>query len=408
MSSKDTISIKKRSAKEASLHANDSGRDRQQPFLECATLPMNLIIALILPFVQDRSTWNNLCVANKELRDAGRRMIPPWPETITFPPLGQNLWRATAFSPGGRYLACVTRPVEDMPGRSGIPSLVHILDRRNGLQTSLNGGHNQSAHCLSFSGDGKFLAAGGTNGLIHIWPTNRSRISAHQRHKSLQGHGHMAVQCLAFASDSNILAFASKGEITLWNVEDGVCIHRFHHQYGNAGSLVFSGVGESIQCLVATTDGSLIRISRNSSHDSEFTSDVVFDRATGFYCTTFSPCGSFLATADATNKLCLYKIETNGMSTMTQSVTLPGYCSLRTNAGMTFSSDHKMLVVISDTSLDDENTIVRLLDAKDLTLQRQFKWQQLRGKLRGSLAIDPSSRYLATASQKGGIRLCTI
>jgi WD40 repeat protein len=163
MNSNEPTGVKP-SAEEASLHDNKSGRDRYQPFPDRVTLPMNLIMGSILPFAQDRSTWNNLCLANKELRDGGRTMTPPWPEVITCPPLDQrNFGRATVFSPCGHYLACVT-----MPG-SEIPSKLHILDRRNGQHTSLNGGyHHQNVQCLSFSGDGKYLAAGGNNGLIQI------------------------------------------------------------------------------------------------------------------------------------------------------------------------------------------------------------------------------------------------
>jgi WD40 repeat protein len=73
---------------------------------------------------------------------------------------------------------------------------------------------------------------------------------------------------------------------------------------------------------------------------------------------------------------------------------------------MSFSPDNKTLAVISDTSGDDD-TVVRLLDLTDLTQQRQLKWQ-LQGELTVSLAVDPSSRYLATASSHGAVRLWTL
>jgi WD40 repeat protein len=392
MSSKDANGIK-HSAEEASLHTNDSGKDLQQPFLDRVTLPMNLIIGSILPFVPDRSTWNKLCVANKELRDAGRTMTPPWPESIV---QQVSLARAMAFSPCGDYLACAIASGE------GRPPFVEILDRRNGQQTSLRG-HLDDIFCLAFSGDGKYLASGGNETLIRIWPTNSTRKPTQQsRNKTLPGHPTGTVQSLAFASDSNILASGSDGEIKLWNVEDGVCIHRFHHQYGDiCSSLVFLGVGESIRCLAATNDGSLIRISRNSSHDSEFTSDVVFDRATRFFCTTFSPCGSFLATVDSTNKLCLYEIEMEGMN-MVQIAILP----IHINAAISFSADSRTLAVVNDT-FGDYDTFGRLLDVKDFTLQRQLKWPS-RGSFPVSLAVDPSNRYLAISFSDGRVRLWTV
>jgi WD40 repeat protein len=356
---------------------------------------MNLIIGSILPFVQDRSTWNNLCVANKELRDAGRTMTPPWPET-TIETI-QNVAMVMTFSPCGHYLAFARAH------GAGSRSFVQILDRRDGQLTPLRG-HILDIFCLTFSDDGKYLASGGNDTLIRIWPTNSTSKPTQQSGKTLPGHPTEKVQCLAFSSDSNILASGSSDEIKLWNVEDSVCIQTFDHQHGSTSSLVFSGSGESIKCFAATTDGSLICISRNGSH-SEFTSDLIVDGATRFLNTAFSPCGSFLATVNLTNELCLYEIKTEGMS-MTQSVALPAYCILKTNAGMAFSPDNKMLAVISDTSGED-GTVVRLLDAKDLTRQKQLKWQ-LRGELTVSLAVDPSSRYLATASSHGAVRLWTL
>jgi WD40 repeat protein len=396
MSSQDTTGMK-RSAEEASLPDNESGRDCHQPFLDRVSLPMNLIIGSILPFVPDRSTWNKLCVANKELRDAGRTMTPPWPQT-TIQQM-QNFTMATVFSPCGHYLASGT-----VRG-AGDPAIVHILDRRNGQQTSLRG-HLEDIFCLAFSDDGKYLASGGIDRLIRIWPTNSTRKPIQQsRNESLPGHSTQTVHCLAFASDSNILASGSRNEIKLWNVEDGLCIQTFDQQHGSTSSLVFSGVGANIQCLAATTDGSLIRISRKSSKDSEFTSDVIVDGATRFVNASFSSCGSFLATVDLTNKLCLYEVKMDGIS-MLQSVTLPAYCVIRTNAGMAFSPDSKMLAVISDTSGEDD-TVIRLLDMKDFSRQRQLKWQ-LRGEMIVSLAVDPSNRYVATASSHGAVRLWTV
>jgi WD40 repeat protein len=398
--SNDNTGIK-RSAEEASLHDNESGTYRQQPFSEPVILPMNLIIGSILPFLQDRSTWNNLCFANKKLRKAGQAMTPPWPET-TLPQVFQNWVMDTVFSPCGRYLVCGTTTCGTAQRRQ---SFVHILERRHGQQTPLRG-HIEDIFCLTFSGDGKYLASGGNDRLIRIWPTDNGARQPQQSEQTLPGHLTIKVRCLAFSSDSNLLASGSSGEIKLWNVEDGVCIQTFVYHHGSTSSLVFSGVGESIKCFAATTDGSLIRISRSSSH-SEFTSDIIVVGSTRFLNSVFSSCGSFLATMDLTNTLCLYEIKTDGTSTpLAQSVTLPAYCILKTNAGMAFSPDNKTLAVISDTSRHDD-TVVRLLDVKDLTLQRQLKWQ-LRDDIPVSLSVDPSSRYLATACSDGTVRLWTL
>jgi hypothetical protein len=72
--------------------AEEASLDDDAP-LECDTttpvIPINLISHLVLPFVQDRPTWNAVCSANKELHEAGMRMNPPWPQTKL--ELGQNV-----------------------------------------------------------------------------------------------------------------------------------------------------------------------------------------------------------------------------------------------------------------------------------------------------------------------------
>jgi hypothetical protein len=66
------------------------------------TVPINLISHLILPFLQDRRTWNAVCGANKELYEAGMRITPPWPATKLR--MGNNVF-ALKFSPCGSFLA---------------------------------------------------------------------------------------------------------------------------------------------------------------------------------------------------------------------------------------------------------------------------------------------------------------
>jgi hypothetical protein len=137
----NTIASNKRTAEAASL--ND---DAPQEFDDTTpAIPINadLILTLVLPFIQGRLTWNSVCIANKELHEAGMRMTPPWPETKLM--MEQS---ALKFSPCGSLLAS---------GAYLPPFLVHIWDRR-GRQTWLTG-HTSSIFFLSFSNDGNCLAS---------------------------------------------------------------------------------------------------------------------------------------------------------------------------------------------------------------------------------------------------------
>jgi hypothetical protein len=63
-----------------------------------------------------------------------------------------------------------------------------------------------------------------------------------------------------------------------------------------------------------------------------------------------------------------------------------------------------MLVVISDPDSEDD-TGIRIFDTKDLTLQRQVEGRFLDLNKSMALAVDPSSRYLASACYAGGVCL---
>ena len=59
-------------------------------------MPLDLIADSILPFVADRATWISVYCASRELRLAGKKMAPPWPNKAF--KLGQRV-RYLAFSP---------------------------------------------------------------------------------------------------------------------------------------------------------------------------------------------------------------------------------------------------------------------------------------------------------------------
>jgi WD40 repeat protein len=117
----------------------------------------------------------------------------------------------TEFSPCGHYFALATVRAPGNPYFLN-RGCVQLLDRRNGLQTSLQG-HAHTNFCPSFSDDGKYLVSVGTDRSIQIWPTNSTRKPIEQGLKSLpSNHSTWKVQCLAFASGSNLLASGSRDE----------------------------------------------------------------------------------------------------------------------------------------------------------------------------------------------------
>jgi hypothetical protein len=58
---------------EEAASGNDNARQEHDP---TPTIPINVISHWVLPFVQNRQTWNADCSANKELHGASMRMTP--------------------------------------------------------------------------------------------------------------------------------------------------------------------------------------------------------------------------------------------------------------------------------------------------------------------------------------------
>jgi WD40 repeat protein len=368
-------------------------------------LPINLIAALVLPYVQDRSTWNSVCCANKELRNAGKRMRPPWPETTLN--VGGFGVRAVAFSPCKSFLACSI----------ATQTVVHVWDR-HGEQARLEG-HSDDIACLQYSLDGKYLASGSEDGSIRLWratsesathssPLDESRnrgtsrgILQVQSDINLLGHSSAAISALAFSpTDSNLFASGCReGEIKLWDVINEVCIHAFDPHLWSIETIFFSP-GDNIQCYAVTTRGRMIRIVRNKRM--EFAATILEEPSLGKYPrAAFSPCGTFFAAISYMGSGGKWELALFDLRTMakTQSVFLSGGST--DYAGIAMSPDNKQVATVKRSGG------TRLFECHDLTIQKYFDNSDDDVGI-FSLAFDPTSRVLATGRYDGRVELRTL
>jgi WD40 repeat protein len=368
----------------------------------------NLIAALILPFVQDRPTWNSLCCANKELREAGKRMRPPWPNTVRLNSRGFRVM-FVAFCPCKSFLACGSRD----------HTVIHVWDR-HGKHTRLEG-HTLGVTCLQYSLDGRYLASGSRDQSIRLWRiTSGSAAHSNSPDESrnrgasrgtlqaqsdiiLLGHG-AYISALAFSpTDSNLLASGCfAGEIKLWDVINQVCIHAFNPQLSTIDTIFFSP-GDNIQCYVVTRLGTMIRIVRNSRM--EFAATILEEPSLRqFPICAFSPCGTCFAAISDTGivnkkELALFDLRTMAK---TQSVFLSdGTGSL---AGIAMSPDGKKLATTNT------NGGTRLIQCHDLTIQTNVDTieEQWQAQGRQPVAFDPTSRFIAVGRLDGRVELRTI
>jgi WD40 repeat protein len=391
-----TICSNKRTAEAAEAAASlDDDAPR-----ECDTtpaIPISLISHLILPFLQDRPTWNAVCSANKELHEAGMRMTPPWPATKL--ELGQKVG-VLKFSPCGSFLASGT-------SWSRAPFLVHICDRR-GRQTCLTG-HTTPVLCLSFSNDGNYLASAGcstNDASIRIWPSDPTTRLPQQSDRTLRGHRGV-ITCLDFSPhDTNLLASGDAGAIKLWNVQQEVCIYSFDHNYGHIPTLCFPVQDEGKKCIFITGRGALIRTSWwNDLSDIE--SDIVVDiprLGHEVWTSAFSNCGSLLAAVSPGSYDTVTLYDTRAM-TVVQSLSIDrNTIAVPSNSiRLAFSPDDKSLV------LRFKANEIHIYEVPDLNIRRILRPGVSRhtGAIK-AVAFDPSGQFLASAEGGQNVRLWTL
>jgi WD40 repeat protein len=384
------------------------------------SLDIHLIAGLILPFVPDRVTWNNVCCASKELYRAGKNLTPPWPNTtIKVYSTTHHDVRAVAFSPSGSHLAFGTNQ-----------GSVRVWDRW-GKETILQGDTGPIS-CLGYSSDGRCLASGTSQcGSIRLWHTESfhttstktysdtptARPLVHQADISILLGNHSSVAALAFSrTDSNLLASGGwNGEIKLWNVKEQACIHSYQALRSSdiIPTLNFSRGDRSV-CNAVVLSGSMIRLWR-AEGSSEFTSAVIdipgAVRRQGLpggtvVCPAFSPCGSFLTIAYSTpsrdrsgiaTKIDLYEV---GTMIKSQSVVIPDFASVCS----VVSQDSKQLV------LGGTRGRSRLFQTDDLSIQRDLNTR--RGGPQPTsyepvwcVAFDPTCRVLAFGCRDGRVVL---
>ncbi|KAL4608286.1 hypothetical protein GN956_G25262 [Arapaima gigas] len=137
-------------------------------------------------------------------------------------------------------------------------------------------GHSQEVCGLKWSPDGKYLASGGNDNLVYVWPgvqegSNQSAIHCFNTHQG-------AVKALAWCPwQTNVLASGggtSDRHIRIWNANTGACISSFDTE-SQISSLVFapnykelvSGHGYAHDSLIIWKYPSMTKVVELSGHE---------------------------------------------------------------------------------------------------------------------------------------------
>ncbi|MDJ0535602.1 MAG: WD40 repeat domain-containing protein, partial [Xenococcaceae cyanobacterium MO_207.B15] len=185
---------------------------------------------------------------------------------------------------------------------------------------------------VTFSPDGKLLAAGDSKGEIRLW-----RVADGQQLLTCEGHTDW-VWSVAFSPDGNMLASGSVDRtVKLWDISSGQCLHTFTGHTNWVHSVAFSADGKM---LASGSDDSLVKLwdIRNGQCLHTFKGHANWD-----WSVAFSGDGKMLASGSDDSSVKLWNIRT-GQCLHTFKGHNNRVCSVA------FSADGKMLASGSDDS----------------------------------------------------------
>jgi WD40 repeat protein len=97
----------------------------------------------------------------------------------------------------------------------GSDGLLHLADPTTGRTLHTIKAHQRDIQAVLYSPDGECIASGGRDGAIHLWSADTG-----ERLRTLSGK-FGEVRCLAFSPDGRTLASGHGGTVALWDVETG-------------------------------------------------------------------------------------------------------------------------------------------------------------------------------------------
>ncbi|CEF72078.1 hypothetical protein FGSG_00205 [Fusarium graminearum PH-1] len=112
-----------------------------------------------------------------------------------------------ALSPGGEYLAAIN-------GQGCM-----VRNTLNGNLTMLTSNYGPSS--ATWSTDGLFLASAGRDGFIEVWEWHAGQSNPKLRVQGKSNYPIRYITCMAFSSDTSLLAAGTPNDIFIWKVETG-------------------------------------------------------------------------------------------------------------------------------------------------------------------------------------------
>jgi WD40 repeat protein len=244
---------------------------------------------------------------------------------------------------------------------------------------------------LDFSPDGMLLAAGGRDGMLHIWDMDTGQeiqdFEAHQK----------SISSLAFSPDGNTLASAGYDAVArLWDIES---LDNLSEMIGGTfaiPAIAFTPDGANLGIV----NGNVIRLRDVAT--SRFVISIIGERP--YYSIAISPDGKFLASGDVNNAVSIWDLTAPpgpGGEIRSSLLTLSGHSGRQNSPQalvwqVTYSPDGSLLA-----SAGGDATL-RLWSVGDGEMLAVLTGHS---KAVTSVAFSPDGRWLATGGLDGKIIL---
>lgn len=274
--------------------------------------------------------------------------------------------RKLTFSGDGKLLAAA--------GRFGSLKIWNVAARQAAVLPEQEG----ATISIAFSPDGKTLVSAGSDGAIYLWDVTKLKVRKVIRASSQE------INCLVFTADGSFLAAAGRdGAIRIWKTSDWSEQVELPGHQGEVQALAFSPNGTLLASggadrrVLVWTVGSAekpLRLAREEG---------------AIPCLGFSHDGAMLVTTSDDRSVKLWDVATG-----TLKVSLPGHAARVKFAE--FSHDDKSLVTLSTDGL------IRIWDSQSGTLQRLERGHDEQAVC---ATFSPRDLVLATSSAGGDIKL---
>ncbi|MUG98244.1 ABC transporter substrate-binding protein [Scytonema sp. UIC 10036] len=234
-----------------------------------------------------------------------------------------------------------------------------------------------SFHGLSFSPDGKIIAAGNEDRQVWIWSREGKLLKTLPEHSSL-------VYGVSFSPDGKMLAsFSADRTIVLWNVPEGKKLKTLTGHKSNVFSAIFSTDGKT---LISASDDTTIKFWRV---DDGRELKTLAGHSSAVRSVSISPDGKILASAGIDTVIKLWGINSEDIRNLSEYT--------KKLFSISFSPDSKTVVTAGN-----DLVLWRNLDGKKL---RQFLGNK--SELI-TTSFSPDGQILASGDTDGNILLCNL